>query len=387
MKYFRYNTSGYLLAGPFLDWADGITPETTLIITASGVKLGKDESALSTITGSFSANHVGDGFYRIPYTTSEVDTVGNLTFSIQISGAVPVWHEGVVLSQNVYDSKIIGTDLLDVNVTQIEGSDATDQIRDAIVDDATRLDATAINGLAGNDPGSQLASQSDITGLNNLSGSDVQTVLENNDLDHLIQVTAGAEEPTDGSYLDQIMHANGGQTFDATTDSLEAIRDNQSSAGPDAATIADAVWDEDIVAAHNTADTAGALLDTDISTRSGHSAADVWAVATRVLTANTNLNDPTAAEIRTEMDSNSTQLAQILTDVGNLNDLSTTDIFNYVVENSKTFVQYMRIMKSILAGITTNGGLNFRDDADSKNRAQVTVDANNNRTAVVLDGS
>lgn len=42
-------------------------------------------------------------------------------------------------------------------------------------------------------------------------------------------------------------------------------------------------------------------------------AADVWSHGTRVLTANTNLNDPTAAAIRTEIDSNSTQLALILT--------------------------------------------------------------------------
>ena len=55
-------------------------------------------------------------------------------------------------------------------------------------------------------------------------------------------------------------------------------------------------------------DSAAILLDTDdLQTNQGdwatatgfstHSAADVWSVATRVLTANTNLNDPTAAAI------------------------------------------------------------------------------------------
>lgn len=53
----------------------------------------------------------------------------------------------------------------------------------------------------------------------------------------------------------------------ATTDTLEAIRDR-----------GDVAW----------------ITATGFST---HSAADVWAVATRVLTANTNLNDPTAAAI------------------------------------------------------------------------------------------
>ncbi len=36
-----------------------------------------------------------------------------------------------------------------VNVTQIEGSDPTDQIRDSVVDDATRIDASALNTATG----------------------------------------------------------------------------------------------------------------------------------------------------------------------------------------------------------------------------------------------
>jgi len=55
--------------------------------------------------------------------------------------------------------------------------------------------------------------------------AEAEDALETYDLDHLIQVTAGSEEPTDGSYLDQVMHRGGSQTFNASTDSLEAIRD------------------------------------------------------------------------------------------------------------------------------------------------------------------
>ena len=51
---------------------------------------------------------------------------------------------------------------------------------------------------------------------------------------------------------------------------------------------------------------------------SGATAAEVWSYTTRVLTANTNLNDPTAAAIRAEIDSNSTQLAAIVTDTNEL---------------------------------------------------------------------
>lgn len=60
---------------------------------------------------------------------------------------------------------------------------------------------------------------------------------------------------------------NGTATYDRSTDSLQALRDR-----------GDAAW----------------VTATGFST---HSAADVWAAGTRTLTANTNLNDPTAAAI------------------------------------------------------------------------------------------
>ncbi len=47
--------------------------------------------------------------------------------------------------------------------------------------------------------------------------------LESFDLDHFIEVTAGAENPTIGSYLDKLLNKDGGQTFSRATDSLEAI--------------------------------------------------------------------------------------------------------------------------------------------------------------------
>lgn len=55
--------------------------------------------------------------------------------------------------------------------------------------------------------------------------AEAEDALAADDLDHLIQVTAGSEEPSDGTYLDQVMHKSASQTFDATTDSLEALRD------------------------------------------------------------------------------------------------------------------------------------------------------------------
>ncbi len=60
-----------------------------------------------------------------------------------------------------------------VNTGLIEGLDATNQIRDSVVDDATRIDASTLNTLSGHDPGATIASQTDITGLANLTLADI----------------------------------------------------------------------------------------------------------------------------------------------------------------------------------------------------------------------
>lgn len=65
-------------------------------------------------------------------------------------------------------------------------------------------------------------------------------------------------------------------------------------------------------------------------------------------------------------------------------------IWDEVMENSKTARQFMRIMKSALAGKSTGGGSatnNFRDDLDTKNRIVASVDADGNRTSVTVDGN
>ena len=117
--------------------------------------------------------------------------------------------------------------------------------------------------------------------LENLSSSDVQTVIENNDLDHLIQIAAGVETPTVDSYLDQIMNKAGTQDFDPTTDSLEAIRDR-----------GDAEWDTATgFSVPNEYDTVIAALQTDLDNPnqykatgfSTHTAADVWTAGSRAL--------------------------------------------------------------------------------------------------------
>ena len=63
----------------------------------------------------------------------------------------------------------------------------------------------------------------DIGNLENLSSANVQTVLETNDLDHLIKIAHPTGDPVADSLIDLIMNKDGGQTFDRAADSLEKL--------------------------------------------------------------------------------------------------------------------------------------------------------------------
>ena len=104
--------------------------------------------------------------------------------------------------------------------------------------------------------------------------------------------------------------------------------------------------------------TANALEQGPVATGfSTHSAADVWAVGTRTLTANTNLNDPTAAAVATAV------LAE-------------------VIEGSFDVTETLRLILAAnvgkLSGAAT-ASIAIRDTADTKNRISATVDADGNQ--------
>jgi hypothetical protein len=152
-------------------------------------------------------------------------------------------------------------------------------------------------------------------------------------------------------------------------------------------------------------DTLLARLDAAITTRSSHSAADVWAVATRVLTANTNLNDPTAAAIRAEIDSNSTQLAAIVADT---NELQTDDIPGLIAalndptaaaiasavtgsqveaQGTYTLQQAISVILAVCAGVTSDSGATIASPNGSATRVAATTNGSNERTAMTLTPS
>jgi hypothetical protein len=160
----KQSTSVTIIIGPFVDEDDGKTAETGLTITQADVRLSKNGGNMAQKNDANAATHDEIGNYACQLDTTDTNTLGILTVMVHESGALPIKQEYQIVTANWYDT-MCSTDQLDVNVTNIEGSDATDQIRDAIVDDATRIDASALNTLSGHAPDNTIADVDDVSAI------------------------------------------------------------------------------------------------------------------------------------------------------------------------------------------------------------------------------
>jgi len=157
----KQSTARTIHIGPFVDDTDGKTAETGLTISQADVRLSKNGGDMAQKNDATSCTHDELGYYTCPLDTTDTNTLGHLKLMVHESGALPVFMDMMVVPANVWDS-MFGSDKLDVNTVEIEGSDATNQIRDAVVDDATRIDASALNTLSGHDPGEAIMGATDL---------------------------------------------------------------------------------------------------------------------------------------------------------------------------------------------------------------------------------
>jgi hypothetical protein len=135
MRYLRQNTTTIVTVGPFLDKTDGVVIEDAL--TASNEKITfivdlNDGSAPTKVidmaTGAASGgdNDIVDlgtsGMYSMELTQANTNYLGRAFLSItDAANHCPVFHEFTILPAQVYDSLILGTDLLDINAKEIAG--------------------------------------------------------------------------------------------------------------------------------------------------------------------------------------------------------------------------------------------------------------------------
>ncbi len=130
MQYLRADSTATVLIGPFVAYDDGVTPVTDFVLNTHPDTAGimkHDGTSFVNIKSDHTITHRAGGMYTLPLVAGDTDTEGRLEIFIRDDDKVlPVRHEFMVASANVYDSlfALAGTDNLEVKVA----SDGLDSV-------------------------------------------------------------------------------------------------------------------------------------------------------------------------------------------------------------------------------------------------------------------
>jgi len=133
MQWLKQSTSVTLKIGPFLDEDDGKTAETGLTIAQADVRLSKNGGDIAQKNEATSCTHDELGIYGCPVDTTDTNTLGRLQLWVHESGALPVWHEFMVVPANIWDS-MFGADMLKVDVHAIDDDETAADNAEAFFD-------------------------------------------------------------------------------------------------------------------------------------------------------------------------------------------------------------------------------------------------------------
>ena len=103
--YLKQSTASQVrTVGPFVDDTDFKTLENALSIANTDIKLKKNGAASGNKnSGGATADGAG-GLYHLTWDATDTDTVGELSFSIKVSGSLVVFGTYVVLEEAIYDA-------------------------------------------------------------------------------------------------------------------------------------------------------------------------------------------------------------------------------------------------------------------------------------------
>lgn len=116
----KQSTSTTVTLGPFLDKDDGVTPETGL---SPSVRVTKNSGTWAARNSASAISHQENGYYSVPLDTTDTNTLGRLRVAVTSAAThLPVWEDFTVLPANVFDSIVSGSDFLQVDIEQVDGS-------------------------------------------------------------------------------------------------------------------------------------------------------------------------------------------------------------------------------------------------------------------------
>lgn len=121
MIYLRQSTASQeIMLGQFVDSTDGSTAMTGLTIANTDIRMQKAGSTSFANKNSGGATHVESGYYSAVLDATDTDTLGSGLIKVVVAGALVVQVRFAVLPAQVFDSLILGSDLLDVTISAAE---------------------------------------------------------------------------------------------------------------------------------------------------------------------------------------------------------------------------------------------------------------------------
>ncbi len=240
MRLLRQSTIVTVTAGPFVDSTDGASRETGLTLAQASIELVKNNGAYAQKNGAAAGAHDSRGNYKIPLNAVDTSQTGLMRMDISGTGALPVWEDFMVITANVYDSLVLGTDELVVDQATLSSTLGT------VSTDVGVISSTI--GVAGVGLTSVTVASVGTGGINNASfDADVgstayatnvialagRKVLDELNLDHLLKVTTGVAADGDlgghvitGTVASHLMATDlNAAEYQASTDSFQASRD------------------------------------------------------------------------------------------------------------------------------------------------------------------
>ena len=230
------------LGGVFVDSSDGDTEETGLTIANTDIKLHKNGATSLASKNSGGGTHMANGRYYATLDATDTNTVGPLTITIHVSGALVETIHCFVFEEAIYDAFYASgaTGLLPANVTQISGdSTAADNAEsffdgtgyagtNNVIPSVTTVTGNvngsvasvsgAVGSVTGNVGGNVAGSVASVTGGINTSGGTITTL-------DALDTAQDTQHGTTQTYLSSNLGANGANATEAggTGDHLTAL--------------------------------------------------------------------------------------------------------------------------------------------------------------------
>jgi hypothetical protein len=155
MKLLRQSTAKVISFGPFVDATDGKTWETGLVSAldhaTTGIKISKNGAALAVRNATVTATtYDAYGNYLVTLDTTDTATLGLLRVQWgDETTSLAVWDDFAVVPANVYDAMVLGTDVMNADVTQWLGTAcATPTVAGVPEVDLTRIAGAAVSTTA-----------------------------------------------------------------------------------------------------------------------------------------------------------------------------------------------------------------------------------------------